>query len=165
MKRLLLPLGSVSDDELRAIAGASSLLFLEAMAELNAPAGAIGTPGVRRFQTPPPAAAVAAAAAAVPPRRHHVYACEMAPWKKVLGFKVVENETEGTVQMSCEAVIETMFRTYLKGQLTYDAKLPMRDVELESGVVPPVGDPDRQPLPSSTAVPSPIDRGVDPPVS
>ena len=61
--------------------------------------------------------------------------CEMAPWKKVLGFKITVNESDGTVQMSCEAVIETMYRTYLKGQLTYDAKLPMRDVELESGVV------------------------------
>ena len=56
-----------------------------------------------------------------------VYACEMVPWKKVLGFKITVNETDGTVQMSCEAVIETMYRTYLKGQLTYDAKLPMRN--------------------------------------
>ena len=75
-----------------------------------------------------------------------VYACEMVPWKKVLGFKITVNETDGTVQMSCEAVIETMYRTYLKGQLTYDAKLPMRDVELESGVAPPLGDPDRAPF-------------------
>ena len=75
-----------------------------------------------------------------------VYACEMAPWKKVLGFKITVNESDGTVQMSCEAVIETMYRTYLKGQLTYDAKLPMRDVDLESGVVPPLGDPDRAPF-------------------
>ena len=44
----------------------------------------------------------------------------MTPWKKVLGFKITVNETNGTVQMSCEAVIETMYRTYLKGQLTYD---------------------------------------------
>ena len=73
------------------------------------------------------------------------YKCMMAPWKKVLGFKISVNEVNGTVQMSCEAVIETMYRTYLKGQLTYDAKLPMRDVELESGVVPPLGDPDRAP--------------------
>ena len=70
----------------------------------------------------------------------------MAPWKKVLGFKITVNESDGTVQMSCEAVIETMYRTYLKGQLTYDAKLPMRDVELESGVAPPLGDPDRAPF-------------------
>ena len=74
-----------------------------------------------------------------------VYACEMVPWRKVLGFKVTVDDKEGTVSMSCEAVIETMFRTYLKGQLTYDAKLPMRDVELEAGEVPPPGDPDRIP--------------------
>ena len=70
-----------------------------------------------------------------------VYACECSPWKKVLGFKVSVDDKAGTVSMSCEAVIETMYRTYLKGQLTYDAKLPMRDVELEAGEVPPVGDP------------------------
>ena len=58
-----------------------------------------------------------------------VYACEMAPWKKVLGFKVTVNETDGTVQMSCEAVIETMYRTYLKGQLTYDAASAHQDQE------------------------------------
>ena len=70
-----------------------------------------------------------------------VYACEMVPWKKVLGFKVTVDDKAGTVMMSCEAVIEAMYRTYLKGQLTYDAKLPMRDVELEAGEVPPPGDP------------------------
>ena len=57
-----------------------------------------------------------------------VYACEHVPWKKVLGFKVTVNDNDGTVSMSCEAVIEAMHRAYLKGQLTYDAKLPMRDL-------------------------------------
>ena len=74
--RLLLPHGSVTSDELaeyllRSMAltpGADALLFLEAVAELGAPAGAIDAPDVRRFQTPPSAATVAAAAAAVPPR-------------------------------------------------------------------------------------------------
>ena len=55
-----------------------------------------------------------------------VYACEMVPWKKVLGFKVTVDDKAGTVMMSCEAVIETMYRTYLKGQLTYDAATPPR---------------------------------------
>ena len=74
--RVLLPPESVTPDELaehllRSIAitrGADALLFLEATAELGAPAGAIGAPNVRRFQVPPSAATIAAATAAVPPR-------------------------------------------------------------------------------------------------
>ena len=32
----------------------------------------------------------------------------------------------------------------MSGQLRYDAKLPLRDVVLESGDVPPVGHPERE---------------------
>ena len=71
------------------------------------------------------------------------YECTFGRWKKVLGFRFDVNDKKGTVTMSCETVIEEMAEKFLPGQLRYDAKLPMRDVELEAGEVPPVGHPER----------------------
>ena len=71
------------------------------------------------------------------------YECTHGRWKKVLGFRFNVNDKESTVTMSCETVIEEMAEKFLPGQLRYDAKLPMRDVELEAGEVPPVGHPER----------------------
>ena len=56
------------------------------------------------------------------------YKVTHAPWKKVLGFKFKCTET--TVTMSAEHTIETMYKTFLQGQLKYDARLPGRDVKL-----------------------------------
>ena len=72
------------------------------------------------------------------------YECTCGRWKKVLGFRFVVNDNDGTVAMSCETVIEEMAEKFLPGQLRYDAKLPLRDVVLESGEVPPVGHPERE---------------------
>ena len=67
------------------------------------------------------------------------YKVTHAPWKKVLGFKFECTET--TVTMSAEHSIEMMYKTFLQGQLKYDARMPGRDVKLSNGEAPAAGDP------------------------
>ena len=67
------------------------------------------------------------------------YKVTHAPWKKVLGFKF--ECTESTVTMSAMHTIETMYKTFLLGQLKYDARMPGRDVKLTNGEPPAAGDP------------------------
>ena len=67
------------------------------------------------------------------------YKVTHAPWKKVLGFKF--ECTESTVTMSAMHTIETMYKTFLLGQLKYDARMPGRDVKLTNGEAPAAGDP------------------------
>ena len=67
------------------------------------------------------------------------YKVTHAPWKKVLGFKF--ECTESTVTMSAMHTIETMYKTFLQGQLKYDARMPGRDVKLTNGEAPAAGDP------------------------
>ena len=62
------------------------------------------------------------------------YKVTHAPWKKVLGFKF--ECTESTVTMSAMHTIETMYKTFLLGQLKYDARMPGRDVKLTNGEAP-----------------------------
>ena len=45
--------------------------------------------------------------------------------------------------MSAEHTVETMHRTFLAKHASYDAKLPARDVKLEAGEIPVLGDPRR----------------------
>ena len=72
------------------------------------------------------------------------YECTHGPWRKVLGF--VFNITENSVSMSAPHTIESMYNTYLAHHPTYDARLPGRDVKLEAGVSPGVGDPELAPF-------------------
>ena len=67
------------------------------------------------------------------------YKVTHAPWKKVLGFKF--ECTESSVTMSAMHTIETMYKTFLQGQLKYDARMPGRDVKLTNGEAPAAGDP------------------------
>ena len=71
------------------------------------------------------------------------YACTVSPWRKVLGFTFDIDRERKTVTMSCLPVIKKMGEDFLKGQLSYDAKLPGRDMVLEAGEIPQVGHPDR----------------------
>ena len=43
--------------------------------------------------------------------------------------------------MSAMHTIETMYKTFLLGQLKYDARMPGRDVKLTNGEPPAAGDP------------------------
>ena len=61
----------------------------------------------------------------------------------MLGFTFDIDRTNKSVTMSCIPVIKKMGEDFLKGQLSYDAKLPGRDIPLEAGEAPPVGHPDR----------------------
>ena len=72
-----------------------------------------------------------------------MYACTVSPWRKVLGFTFDIDRERKTVTMSCLPVIKKMGEDFLKGQLSYDAKLPGRDMVLEAGEIPQVGHPDR----------------------
>ena len=67
------------------------------------------------------------------------YKVTHAPWKKVLGFKFECTDT--TVTMSAEHTIEVMYKTFLQGQLKYDARMPGRDIKLTNGEAPAAGDP------------------------